>query len=468
MEEDEDTITFTMAEFGQFQSEKLALKHENDRLKTIADKYEELLKHSSHPLAEINELRSSVQEKTKTCEELEEKLRNIPEFKREIILQSLTSVRREDMIEEEKHLLEQVLDIVQNIWPHWAKGEIHKPEEKFIKNLADHNEIQKLGKNNKKLIEGMDLANERCKLLENSLLNATKLNESLESQVKELQSQKERLIFELAEKEEEVNEARVALKEKYAVECSRKDLESEIENYRQKVSVLENEIKEEKKKHGENLEEKIKTLQNENEELQKALAESKGNENLLTIEHRNLKSSAKETLQELNTVYTRNRELESQIKKAEETLKKAYSDLEDAKTEKQIIQKRSMHDLKDLKSELAREKTALEQCKMEKEKLTNEFRSLQDSQKVTTKIIPQTPTHQEKKLVEALAQRVGELEMENKAYRDRILEIDGVFLELENSEKENEELRNEINRLQIDIATLGASFNEMIRKGNFK
>ena len=134
------------------------------------------------------------------------------------------------------------------------------------------------------------------------------------------------------------------------------------------------------------------------------------------------------------------------------------------KTETQIIKKRTMHDLKDLKSELAKEKNIHEQCKMDKEKAIQEHRKLQENIKAGIKFAP--PTYQERILVESMSIRLAELEHENLSLVHRIKELSGLNSINEELTKENEELRNEINKLQMDIAMIGAQFNEYIRKSS--
>mmetsp|Transcript_772 Transcript_772/g.1223 ORF Transcript_772/g.1223 Transcript_772/m.1223 type:complete len:128 (+) Transcript_772:1004-1387(+) len=126
-----------------------------------------------------------------------------------------------------------------------------------------------------------------------------------------------------------------------------------------------------------------------------------------------------------------------------------------------------MHDIKDLKNELAKEKTAHETVKMEKEKLCQEIRRLQDLQRNVTKS-SDSASLQEKAIVEALYQRVSELELENSKIKENFRSNEELSNELLREQKENQELREEINRLQTDIVTLGSQFNEMIRSGNIK
>ena len=123
-----------------------------------------------------------------------------------------------------------------------------------------------------------------------------------------------------------------------------------------------------------------------------------------------------------------------------------------------------MNDLKDLKAELAKEKTQHEQCKMEKEKAIQEARKLNENIKAGIKIPP--PTHQEKVLVEAMSNRVAQLERENNGFKHKMKEIIGLNYLNQQLTKENEELRNEISKLQLDIAMIGAQFNDYVRKSS--
>jgi hypothetical protein len=50
---DEDSITLTMQEYGDLQSDMLKFKHENEKLKGLADKYQELLYISDDPYTDI-------------------------------------------------------------------------------------------------------------------------------------------------------------------------------------------------------------------------------------------------------------------------------------------------------------------------------------------------------------------------------------------------------------------------------
>jgi hypothetical protein len=63
---------------------------------------------------------------------------------------------------------------------------------------------------------------------------------------------------------------------------------------------------------------------------------------------------------------------------------------------------------------------------------------------------------------------VQELDIENKKLKERVSSI--LYLETENQLilQENEDLKDEIGKLQMEMASLGAQFNSLIRSGSIQ
>ena len=445
MEGDEDSITLSMDEYARLQNDMLVVKHENARIKEASEKHlEETALQMQTAQAEIMRLRALVEENSS---------RKIPKFSREVVVGCLKSVRKHEELDKEQTLLmEQIFAIIEYIWPKGGEAELKASE---IGDPGATIENKLLKESNTKIKFSLEAVEEKCRVMATSLEETAKENLKMAQKISELETQKELLIMDLASREEELGQARIALKEKYALECSKHELELQIENMKNTIEKAKAETKIVPDKHVESERSGV---------LEQALEEMKKNEDLLSLEYNNLKNSAKQTMHELANAKIMIKEHENLIKKNEEQLKKMQVELEDMKTERQIIQKRSMHDLKDLKAELVKEKNLHEQCKMDKEKVIQENRKLTENMRAGVKIAP--PTHQEKILVESMSNRVSELEHANYALKLKIQEICGLSTANEELEKENEELKNEINKLQLDIAMMGAQFNDYVRKSN--
>ena len=439
MEQDEDSITLSMEEYAVLQNDILSIKHENARLKEILDSQEESVK----------QLRTSNEELLKQNTLLEDS-KKIPKFSRDSVFSILKSVRKQDELEKDQLLLaEQLIAIVDHLWP---KGGIHDLKISDISETSAVVELKLLKEMNQKIkfqFEGME---EKCKAMEVSLEQTAKENWKMTSKIADLETQKEHLIIDLASREEELGEARTALKEKYAVECSKHELEIELSSLKASYEKLKTEINSDQQQK-ESQETKI---------LEQTIEEMKNNENMLNLEYTNLKNSAKQTFTELAQSKNTIKEQEKTIKKLEDLIKKSQTELEDMKTERQIIQKRSMHDLKDLKAELAKEKSIHELCKMEKEKVIQENRKLQENLRTGVKL--SAPSHQEKIIVESMSNKISELQSQNSDLQRKIQDFSDFIKENQRILAENEELKNENNRLQLDLAMMGAQFNELLRK----
>ncbi|CAG9334793.1 unnamed protein product [Blepharisma stoltei] len=460
---EEDSITWTMAEYGQFQNELLNLKHENQKLKSNSERYEELIKLAPNPYFEIINLRKALDEKSKPKDD-PSKLK-FPLFSRQIALECLKKVRKEELLTDDQELLlEQLLAIFEHMWPKGGQADTARPNESTIEDISSKAEQKRVSDLNGKLKLSLEVLEEKCKAIEIALDSTVKENNDLRIKNSQLENQKETLIIDLANREEEVSDARQALKEKYAIECSREELDLENSKLKRNLEKLEQEIKELRGNGAITLKEEIKGLIKENQELKKSFDELKGNEHLLQIEYNNLKNSARDNMQELGNISFKNKELENRIKNLEEINKKLQSDYEDAKTEKQIVQKRSMHDLKDLKNQYSKEKSMHEQCKLEKERLLQELKGAQGRSPKTSN---EPMSFQEKIIVEALSHRVQELEQELIENQNKAADYDEMARNFENLQKENEDLKAEINKLQTDIGMLGAQFNEIMRNKSY-
>lgn len=439
METDEDCISLTMDEYSRLQTEILDVKHENTRLKEQLHHFDDLQKN----------LKESQQEVLK-LQQMEFDNKKLPKFSKDVLMGCLKSVRKqEDFDKEQSNLIDQMIAIVEYLWP---KGGEHDLKVQDFSDILNSNEIKTLRDSNNKLKNSLEEIYEKYKAITSSLEQTAKENLSKSNRIHELENQKEHLIVDLASREEEIIEARQQLKEMFALRCEKEELAAKLDSCSNQINKLKKDL--ETAREAADGGEKLKVLQAELDDL-------KNSENLLNLEYNSIKSSAKQALSELNLSKTCNKELESNLKKLEDSLKKTHQELEDMKTERQILQKRSMHDLKDLKSELAKEKTMHELCKIEKEKFLQENRKLQESLRAGVKLPP--PTHQEKVLVESMAHRLSELETENLNLRHKIREIECFVIENERLCTENDELRSDLNKLSEDMAMMGAQFNEYIR-----
>lgn len=454
MDLDDDSITLSMDEYAKLQNDILDVKHENTRLKEISEKYDEAVKkaHDSH-----NDFQKVLDELQKVKDELnrlkspeEDPLKKLPKFSREMFLSCLKSVRKqEDFDKDQSYFLEQILAIIEYIWPKGGEQELKISN---IHEATNASEVKIVREAYNKIKFSLEAMEEKCKVMQISLEETAKDNLKMAQKITELEGQKEHLIIDLASREEEVIEARKQLKDKYALECEKHNIELELESCKFQITNLKIDL--EKSTEKESNAELITALQQEIEEL-------KNNENLLSLEYNNLKNSAKQTFYEIGALKSNSKTLESTVKSKEEQLKKITLELEDMKTERQILQKRSMNDLKDLKAELAKEKTLHEQCKMDKEKVMQENRKLQENLRAGVKIAP--PSHKERIIVESMSHRLSELDQENALLKKRIKDFASFDNEKARLEEENEELQNEINKLAMEMASIGAQFNEYRR-----
>lgn len=454
MDLDDDSITLSMDEYARLQNDILDVKHENTRLKEISEKYDEAVKkaHDSH-----NDFQKVLDELQKVKDELnrlkspeEDPLKKLPKFSREMFLSCLKSVRKqEDFDKDQSYFLEQILAIIEYIWPKGGEQELKISN---IHEATNASEVKIVREAYNKIKFSLEAMEEKCKVMQISLEETAKDNLKMAQKITELEGQKEHLIIDLASREEEVIEARKQLKDKYALECEKHNIELELESCKFQITNLKIDL--EKSTEKESNAELITALQQEIEEL-------KNNENLLSLEYNNLKNSAKQTFYEIGALKSNSKTLESTVKSKEEQLKKITLELEDMKTERQILQKRSMNDLKDLKAELAKEKTLHEQCKMDKEKVMQENRKLQENLRAGVKIAP--PSHKERIIVESMSHRLSELDQENALLKKRIKDFASFDNEKARLEEENEELQNEINKLAMEMASIGAQFNEYRR-----
>jgi chromosome segregation ATPase len=446
MESDEDCISLTMDEYSRLQTEILDVKHENTRLKDQLHLSEDSIK----SLKESHQDLSKLQQELSRLQQFESDCKKLPKFSKEVLQGCLKSVRKqEDFDKDQSLLIDQMSAIVEYVWPKGGDQDLKLSD---LQEISCSAEVKTLRETNTKLKNSLEEIKEKYKAITFSLEETAKENLSNAQRIQELENQKEHLIIDLASREEEVVEARKQLKEMYALECEKQEIAAKLENLQNVFEKTKKEL--ENVKESDDGGEKVKGLMKELEEL-------RNSENLLNLEYSSLKTSAKQAISELSICKNSNKELENNVKKLEDSLKKTHQELEDMKTERQILQKRSMHDLKDLKAELAKEKSMHELCKMEKEKVMQENRKLQENLRAGVKLPP--PTHQEKVLVESMAHRVAELEKENLNLKHKIREIECFVVENERLCKENDDLRLEINKLSEDMAMMGAQFNEYIR-----
>jgi chromosome segregation ATPase len=444
---DDETIVFTLAEFSSFQNEMLKLKHENTKLKKQTDQFLELTQMHSDPLEYVENLKEQVQVLT-------------TELQRD---RGRLSFNRAKALEKVKQ----------------AKGEVTQADLDFLSTISEafeevrstekpDTELNKLRAELRKAALTSESLGEKCKVLETALdSTSTSLSERTK-QLEELESQKENLIYLLASREEEINEARAQIKDKYSMECEKFELQTSYDQLLVKTRRLEEEINSLRGEGALTVKEKLAELEGENEGLKKELSQSKDSLTATSLELDSLKTSATADSSELRTTKAELTQAREELQTLQSRVKKLQTELDDARTEKQIVQKRSMHDLKDLKQELAKEKAITSESKVEVERMRNEIRQLQALQRTTVRAKLDAAGTSEKVFVEELSNRVNELEMELMRSRKKTEAADLIQAELDKQTRLNEELLDEIAGLQIDLATYGAQVNDLIRRGALK
>ena len=458
---EEDGITMTMSEFGKFQNDILKLKHENARMKVAAEKYEELLKLTQNPLSDLQRLQNDPERTTSP----DSKDPKIP-FNRGALISCLKIVRKqESFAEAEELIVEQMVTIAEHMWK--SGGPSGEGDRDVAIELASlRTEAKKACEEAARAKMDKERLETKAKHLESAVDSVSIENVSLHSKVQELAQQKEQLINDLAMKEEELRESRTAQKEKFAVECAKHEAEIERDRLKTAVSRLEAEVKD---LTGEgSVKTRISSLEKANRDLTDSLESLKKTLRSVTLDCETHQTASKQALDDYHKTQSALQELKSDITDMQAKYQAMSQELEDARTEKQIVQKRSMNDLRDLKTELAKEKTAHEQSKMEVEKMKHEMRRLHDLQQNYIRGRGEAATLGEKVFVEELSNRVGELEGELEAARQRAEETAELRRELEAERREKEDLAQDVVRLQTNLGELGAQLNEMMRRGQLR
>jgi chromosome segregation ATPase len=458
---EEDGITMTMSEFGKFQNDILKIKHENARLKAAAEKYEELLKLTQNPLSDIQRFHNDP-ERTTSPDSKEAKT----PFNRDALISCLKIVRKqESFAEAEELMVEQMVTIAEHMWK--SGGPSGEGDRDMAIEIATlRTETKKASDEAARAKLDKERLETKTKHLEAAVDSVSIENESFRSRLQELTQQKEQLITDLAMKEEELRESRNAQKEKFAVECAKHEAELERDRLRTVVSRLEAEVKD---LTGEgSVKTRISSLEKANRDLTDSLESLKKTLRSVTLDCETNQTAAKQAFEDLQKSQSSLRDLKSDLDDMQAKYQSMSQELEDARTEKQIVQKRSMNDLRDLKTELAKEKTAHEHSKMEVEKMKHEVRRLHDLQQNYIRGRGEAATLGEKVFVEELSNRVGELERELEEMRKNEEESADLKQELEAERREKEELAQDVVRLQTNLGELGAQLNEMMRRGQLR
>ena len=106
-ETDEDSIMLSMEEYALLQNDMLNLKHENSRLKENSEKYEDALRQLQNTQEEFLKYKQTNQENP---------LKKIQKFSKEIVMNCLKSVRKNEELDREQMLLsEQIIAIIEYI-----------------------------------------------------------------------------------------------------------------------------------------------------------------------------------------------------------------------------------------------------------------------------------------------------------------------------------------------------------------
>jgi chromosome segregation ATPase len=444
---DDDTIVFTLAEFSSFQNEMLKLKHENNRLKEQTDQFQELTQMHSDPLEYVENLKEQVSVLTNELQ----RDRSSLSFNRGKALEKVKQAKGE--------VTQADLDLLSMISEAFEEVRSTERPDTELNNLRA--ELTKAALKSESQVE-------KCKVLEIALDTTSNRLSEKTAQVHELESQKENLIYLLASREEEINEARAQLKDKYSNECEKFELQTTYDQLQVKTRKLEEEINSLRGEGAFTVKEKLADLEAENEGLRSELSQSKASLTAACTELASLRTSAAADSSALRTTKTDLAQTREELETLQSRVKKLQTELDDARTEKQIVQKRSLHDLKDLKQELAKEKASTSESKVEVERMRNEIRQLQALQRTTVRAKLNAAGTSEKVFVEELSNRVNELEMELMRSRSKTETANLMQAELNKQTRLNEELLDEIARLQIDLATYGAQVNDLIRRGALK
>jgi chromosome segregation ATPase len=451
---DDETFVFTLAEFGQMQNEKLMLKHENARLKKQNDQFQELARMHSDPLEYIESLREQVTTLTKELQRASQPTSPLGLIK-DKVLEKAKQLRGE--------LTQSDLELLSAITEGCEATEASEGPSQDTQS-----EITKLRVELRKAALTVESSTEKCRALEIALDSTLSSSTEKTKQYSELESQKEHLIYLLAAREEEINEARTQIKEKYSIECEKLELQSEYDKLQGKCKRLEEEISSLRGEGALTIKERLAEAEASSKSLRTELDQTQARLKTVGDEMHRVQISAEANSVELVTTKAQLVESQAKLETTQGRLRSLQTELDDARTEKQIIQKRSMHDMKDLKQELAKEKSSNADSKIEVERMRNEIRQLQAVQRTTARGKLDAAGSSEKVFVEELSNRVNELELELFNLRKIAASAEQTEHELAEQTRLNEELVDEIGKLQIELATYGAQVNELIRKGTLR
>mmetsp|Transcript_6477 Transcript_6477/g.11326 ORF Transcript_6477/g.11326 Transcript_6477/m.11326 type:complete len:457 (-) Transcript_6477:2423-3793(-) len=456
MNEEEDTIVFTLSEFGRMQNEMLKLKHENAKLKKLTDQIQELTKLHPEPLEYVESLKEQVAALSQELQRTGSSRTNL-------------SLNKEKFIEKAKQikadLSQDTLDLLTELASTFEEAKTTEPSKQEQDHVA---EISKLKAELRKAALTSESYIEKCKALEIALDSTSNDSSEMSKQIEELESQKENMIYLLASREEEINDARAQIKDKYSVECEKFELQKENEKLQAKFKKLEEEISSLRGEGAQTIKERLAETEKANEEMKSELQQFRAQAKAATSELSELRLKSSEVQGEFEKTKAELTRANEELQAFHIRVKSLQTELDDARTEKQIIQKRSMHDLKDLKQELAKEKTSHSESKIEVERMRNEIRQLQTIQRSAVRGKLDAAGQSEKVFVEELANRCNELENELWNCKSKADAAERLEAELEEQMKLNDELVEEIAKLQIDLATYGAQVNDLIRKGALK
>jgi chromosome segregation ATPase len=119
-----------------------------------------------------------------------------------------------------------------------------------------------------------------------------------------------------------VNEARKSLKEKYALECEKKELELAIGTYKTRVTALENEVSELRGEGALGLKEQLAFKETEIESIQAALEKAVTKKNVAKMTQKSLNNTLKENMSELALHKKKATELETALTKSTQDCKR--------------------------------------------------------------------------------------------------------------------------------------------------
>jgi len=207
--------------------------------------------------------------------------------------------------------------------------------------------------------EGLE---ETRKMLQSLLDDSSQKNSDLEKKVHDLQNEKLSLLSDIKALDQEMEANRSASSQKYALECEIVHLKSEIESLKKKMEEDEDKLAlQSQKTRLEELKEIIRSFQQQNEDLTRTIEDKQ--QTIDSFDHERDEFQSK-LADEKSKYSAKDKEIEA-LKAQIEDIKAGFVDkvveIEDLRMQRTILMKKSHNELKGVKTQLAKEKTLNEQ-----------------------------------------------------------------------------------------------------------